>query len=84
MKVEVEVKVAVEVEVEVEVEVMLKLNFGRWPSYPKYIETLKFGRMTPFRVYNNPTKGFGLIFFGLEYIREGPEGFLGSSWRLPK
>ena len=27
--------------------------------------------MTPFRVYNNPTKGFGLNFFGLEYIRKG-------------
>jgi len=33
------------------------------PGYPKYIGTLKFSRMTPFRVYNNPTKGFGLIFF---------------------
>ena len=69
LKVEVEVEVAVEVEVEVEVCWSWTLEGG--PGYPKYIGTLKFGRMTPFRVYNNPTKGFGLNFFGLEYIRKG-------------
>ena len=38
---------------------------------------------TPFGVYNNPTKGFGPNFFGLEYIWDGPEGYLGASWRPP-
>ena len=38
------------------------------PGWPKYIGTFKFGKMTPFDVHNNPTKGFGPIVFGLEYI----------------
>jgi len=56
------------------------------PGRPKCIGTFKFEKMFLHDVHNNPTKGFGPIAFGLEYICEGPgvEQTFPKDWFLDK
>ena len=87
----IKLKFILKVEVEVEVGVFLlyiNVNYGiklrRGPQAAQNTlgpSNIFFG--TPFGVYNNPTKRFWPILGGLEYIWDGPEGYLGASWRLP-